>query len=197
MTPLSVRSVPTSAIGEHGAGNRGRITAVERPCDHQPSGQMTRSHGIDRAVAVLAGRNQRRPDLFVDAVFRHGPTIDHSSSLRQRDYLNRIVVGGFPEAVRRTPRRRTAFFASYLSTLIERDVLELANVGRHGDLLKLLSLLAARTSGLLVPATLAHQSGIPEPLSCATWSCCRRYSSSKAFQPGRSDKPTEPSARRN
>src|SRR2546421_7777474 len=107
------------------------------------------------------GEISGEPDLFVDAAFRHGPTIEHSSSLRQRDYLSRIVVGGFPEAVRRTPRRRTAFFDSYLSTLIERDVLELANIERRGDLLKLLSLLAARTSGLLVPAALAHQSGRP------------------------------------
>lgn len=143
------------------------------------------------------GEISGEPDLFVDAAFRHGPTIEHSSSLRQRDYLDRIVVGGFPEAVRRTPRRRTVFFDSYLSTLIERDVLQLANIERRGDLLKLLSLLAARTSGLLVPATLAHQSGIPRTTLVRYLSCCRRYSSSKAFQPGRPDKPTEPSACRN
>jgi predicted AAA+ superfamily ATPase len=101
------------------------------------------------------------PDRFVDAAFRHGPRIEHSSTMRRRDYLERIVVGGFPEAVRRPPRRRTAFFSSYLSTLIERDVLELASIERHGDLLKLLALLARRAGGLLVPATLAGQSGIP------------------------------------
>lgn len=101
------------------------------------------------------------PDRFVDAAFRHGDRIDHSSTLRRRDYLDRVVVGGFPEATRRTPRRRTAFFDSYLSTLIERDVLELASIERRGDLLKLLAMLAGRASGLLVPATLAGQSGIP------------------------------------
>jgi len=100
-------------------------------------------------------------DLFVDAAFAHGPVLNHVSELRRRDYLDRIVVGGFPEAVRRTPRRRTAFFDSYLSTLIERDVLEIANIERHGDLLKLLALLAGRAGGLLVPAALAAQSGIP------------------------------------
>ncbi|MGH3449986.1 MAG: ATP-binding protein [Haloechinothrix sp.] len=101
------------------------------------------------------------PDRFVDALFVHGPRIDHSSDLRRKDYLERVVVGGFPEAVRRSPRRRTAFFDSYLSTLIERDVLELASIERHGELLKLLGLLAGRAGGLLVPATLARQSGIP------------------------------------
>ncbi len=63
--------------------------------------------------------------------------------------------------LRRTPRRRTAFFDSYLSTLIERDVLELATIERRGELLKLLALLAGRVGNLLVPATLAGQSGIP------------------------------------
>ena len=107
------------------------------------------------------GETSGEADRFVDAAFRHGPRIEHSSTLRRRDYLERIVVGGFPEAVRRTPRRRTAFFDSYLTTLIERDVLELANIERRGDLLKLLALLAARAGGLLVPAALASQSGIP------------------------------------
>jgi len=36
------------------------------------------------------------PDGFVDAVLRHGPGIDHSSSLHRRDYLERVVAGGFP-----------------------------------------------------------------------------------------------------
>jgi predicted AAA+ superfamily ATPase len=101
------------------------------------------------------------PDRFVDAAFIHGPHVDHTSSLRRRDYLERATVGGFPEAVRRAPRRRGAFFDPYLTTLIERDVLELANIQRHGELLKLLSLLAARAGGLLVPSTLAGQAGIP------------------------------------
>ncbi|MGH3518081.1 MAG: ATP-binding protein [Haloechinothrix sp.] len=100
-------------------------------------------------------------DRFVDAAFERGPRIQHTSRLRRRDYLERITTGGFPEAVRRTPRRRTAFFDSYLSTLIERDVLELAKIERRGELLKLLALLAGRAGGLLVPGTLAGQSGIP------------------------------------
>lgn len=101
------------------------------------------------------------PDLFIDAAFRHGPAIKHSSRLRKRDYLELAVAGGFPEAVRRTPRRRAAFFSSYLSTLIERDVLEVSSIERQGDMHRLLALLAGRLSGLLVPGTLAGQAGIP------------------------------------
>jgi uncharacterized protein len=101
------------------------------------------------------------PDLFIDAAFRHGPGIEHSSRLRKRDYLELAVAGGFPEAVRRTPRRRAAFFSSYLSTLIERDVLEVSSIERRGDMHRLLALLAGQVSGLLVPAKLAEHTGIP------------------------------------
>lgn len=107
------------------------------------------------------GEMSGEPDLFIDAAFRHGPRINHSSDWRRKDYLERVVVGGFPEAVRRTARRRAAFFDSYLTTLIERDVLEIANIERRSELLKLLGLLAGRAGQLLVPGTLAGQSGIP------------------------------------
>jgi uncharacterized protein len=100
-------------------------------------------------------------DRFIDAAFSRGPRLDHSSDLRRTDYLERAVIGGFPEAVRRTPRRRAAFFDSYLTTLVERDVLEVANIERRGELLKLLTLLAGRAGRLLVPGTIAGQSGIP------------------------------------
>ncbi len=71
------------------------------------------------------------------------------------------MVGGFPEAVRRTPRRRAAFFDSYLTTLVDRDVLQLARIERRGDLLRLLALLAGRAGNLLVPAALATALGMP------------------------------------
>jgi predicted AAA+ superfamily ATPase len=102
-----------------------------------------------------------KPDRFVDAAFRHGPALSHTSTLRRRDYLESAVAGGFPEAVRRAPRRRAAFFDSYLTTLIERDVLELSSIERRGELMKLLALLAGGAGHLLVPGTLAGQSGIP------------------------------------
>lgn len=108
------------------------------------------------------------PDRFVDAVFRHGAAVEHTSSLRKRDYLERAVRGGYPEAIARSPRRRAAFFESYLSTLIERDVRQLAQIERRGELRRLFALLAGRSGGLLVPHALARQSGLPD-------STVRRY----------------------
>jgi uncharacterized protein len=107
------------------------------------------------------GEIDRCPDAFIDAAFARGPGLSRTSTLRKRDYLERVIRGGFPEAVRRSPRRRAAFLDSYLTNLIERDVGELATIERRGDLRRLLALLAGRSGGLLVPATLAAASGIP------------------------------------
>lgn len=101
------------------------------------------------------------PDAFIDAAFALGPALSRTSTLRKRDYLERVVRGGFPEALRRSPRRRTAFFESYLTILIERDVKEITAIERRGDLRRLLALLAGRSGSLLVPAALAAESGIP------------------------------------
>lgn len=107
------------------------------------------------------GEIERAPDGFIDAAFSHGPALARTSTLRKRDYLERVVRGGYPEAVRRSPRRRAAFFDSYLTNLIERDVKEVGAIERRGDLRRLLALLAGRSGALLVPATLAAESGIP------------------------------------
>ncbi|MEK7686284.1 MAG: ATP-binding protein [Verrucomicrobiota bacterium] len=64
--------------------------------------------------------------------------------------VERIVRGGFPEALARTDgARRAAWFGSYIATILERDVRDLSNVQNLSDLPRLLRLLAARTSGVL------------------------------------------------
>jgi predicted AAA+ superfamily ATPase len=62
------------------------------------------------------GELEQSPDAFVDAAFARGPGLSRISPLRKRDYLDRVVRGGYPEAIRRAPRRRAAFFDSYLTT---------------------------------------------------------------------------------
>ncbi|GAB2446028.1 hypothetical protein GCM10027262_67390 [Nocardia tengchongensis] len=100
------------------------------------------------------------PDRFIDAAFAKGIRLTHDSALRRRDYIERAAVGGFPEAVRRTDRRRSAFFESYIDTLIKRDVQEISAIERTPQLRKLLQLLAIRSANLLVPATIASELAI-------------------------------------
>lgn len=81
-----------------------------------------------------------------------------------RDLLfSRILTGGFPEAVQRTTvSAKDRWFRSYIATLLQRDVRELSNIDSTADLLRLLSVLAARCGGLLNFADISRSTGIPQ-----------------------------------
>lgn len=111
------------------------------------------------------GEIDRTTDNFVDAAFAHGADLRAPvTELRRRDYLARAARGGYPEAIRReAPRRRERFFESYLADLIARDVKQVAEIERVGDMRRLLSLLAAQTAGLLNVNRLASELSITAP----------------------------------
>ncbi len=76
--------------------------------------------------------------------------------------VTRILAGGFPEAVERTdPERRGRWFASYLTTILERDVRSMAGIARLEQLPSMLSAIALRTRGSLNKSTIGQDLGIP------------------------------------
>ncbi|HAM54869.1 MAG TPA: hypothetical protein DCQ64_05495 [Candidatus Rokubacteria bacterium] len=80
-----------------------------------------------------------------------------------------VVRGGFPEAqALAEPRRREAWFGSYLTTILQRDVRDVSNVAGLTELPRLLALLAARGGTLLNAAEVSSSSGLP-------WNTLRRY----------------------
>lgn len=103
------------------------------------------------------------PDGFVDAAFAFGTDIRHMSGENRAGYIERVVRGGFPEAVARTARRRERFLDSYVADLINRDVVQLSEIERGPEMRALTRLVAARSGQLLVPATLANEVGLPQP----------------------------------
>lgn len=64
------------------------------------------------------------PDGFVDALFAYadsGALPTHHSDVGRAEYADRVVRGGFPEAVARPNQdRRERFFDSYVTDLITR-----------------------------------------------------------------------------
>ncbi len=77
------------------------------------------------------------------------------------DLLGRLVRGGYPEVVQRaTAARRRAWFDAYLTTLLQRDVRDLANIDGLIALPGLLRLLAARAMALLNTAELSRSSSL-------------------------------------
>lgn len=74
----------------------------------------------------------------------------------------RMVAGGFPEpSQRKSHRRRQAWFESYISTLLDRDIRSLSNIQDLTAVPRLLKLLAARTSTLHNQSEISRSSGIP------------------------------------
>jgi uncharacterized protein len=97
-------------------------------------------------------------ERFIDAAFARGASLTHTSQTSRADYVERIVRGGFPEAVARTnPRRRERFFDAYLGDLVARDVMQLAEIERAPELRKLVALLAAHSGQLLVGNALSDK----------------------------------------
>ena len=105
----------------------------------------------------IGGQQER----FIDLAFgEEGPPLN-LSGLPEQELIARLLRGGYPEAQARTPARRSAFFRSYLNTILSRDVRALANIEGLAQLPNLLGLLAAHSSGLLNTADLARAAGLP------------------------------------
>lgn len=102
-------------------------------------------------------------DGFVDAIFAAGPDLHHASELTRRDYVERLVRGGFAEAVARPERRRQRFLDNYVADIVNRDVIQLSEIERGPQMRALIRLVAARSGQLLVPNALGNALGLPQP----------------------------------
>ena len=101
-------------------------------------------------------------ECFIDLLFEPEATLP-DLTVTDDDLVDRLLTGGYPEAVRREKRvRRRAWYEAYITTILQRDVQDLANIERLNELPRLLSLLAARSSALLNYAALARDAGLPQ-----------------------------------
>lgn len=103
------------------------------------------------------GELQGHRERFIDMVFAEEPL--KIGKHTPADLGRLIVTGGYPEAVaREDASRRASWFGSYVTTILLRDVRDIANIGGLTAMPRLLSLLAARTSGLMNIAELSRAS---------------------------------------
>ncbi len=74
----------------------------------------------------------------------------------------RVAGGGFPEVLTRPQRaRQGAWYDSYISTILQRDVLEMSRVEDLGLLPRLLRLIAARSGSLLNASEMSRALAAP------------------------------------
>ena len=99
---------------------------------------------------------------FVDALFaRELPTLTKVRAGTAR-LANRLLSGGYPVIQGRlSEARQKAWFGSYITTILQRDVRDLANIEGLTALPRLLSLLAARATSLLNLSELSRSFAMP------------------------------------
>jgi uncharacterized protein len=88
--------------------------------------------------------------------------IPPSQSLNKQQAAEIITRGGYPESIRRSAPRRQGFFGGYITTLLQRDIRDLAEIEGLSELPTLLSLLAARTSNLVNYSELSRSSALAQ-----------------------------------
>jgi len=102
-------------------------------------------------------------ETFVDNVFAESLPARVENTLDRAEIIRRVVAGGYPEVVSRaSAARRRAWFRSYVTTILQRDVRDLANITDLTVLPRLLTLLATRTGALLNYAELSRTLGLPQ-----------------------------------
>ncbi len=98
-------------------------------------------------------------DGFVDDLL-NGATWEDEVRNEPTPYLELACRGGFsPIFDRPSPRGTRRWLQSYVTTVTQRDVLELSRIRRSDDLVRVLKLAAARTSGILNVSSLAADAG--------------------------------------
>ena len=115
--------------------------------------------------AEIEGHDENMIDLLFEKKFSLPTAVDRTgrSSGDRADLIARLTRGGYPEVVgRRNEERRRSWFSSYLTTILQRDVREMANIEGLTELPRVLALLATRASSLINLADISRNIDIPQ-----------------------------------
>src|ERR1044072_7433676 len=127
-----------------------------------------RGEGVTLRPLSAAELRGRPNDSFVELLFADGSPSPGMEALSDAELISRLRSGGYPEAVARDDEeRRRRWFASYMTTILERDVRALADIDRLEELPILLSAVALRSRGPL------NKSGLSQDLGMANSSIDR------------------------
>ncbi|GBC92411.1 hypothetical protein HRbin15_00881 [bacterium HR15] len=118
--------------------------------------------GLATLMPLSQGEIEGVRETWLERIFEEEPSI--AIYPRVDDLPERLIRGGYPEAVLRTdPDSRREWLIAYLDTLIARDVRALAEVERLTALPSLLKLLAAAPCQILNITNLSRELGIAQP----------------------------------
>jgi hypothetical protein len=111
---------------------------------------------------LTAAEQARAPGRFLTSVLqgRLRPAVVPTAPNAPLALAERVVRGGFPEAVARSAARARSWHREYLRLLMERDVQDVARVRDTAAVARLLEMLALRTAELLNVSSLGNDLGL-------------------------------------
>ncbi|MGH3933318.1 MAG: ATP-binding protein [Pseudonocardiaceae bacterium] len=107
------------------------------------------------------GEIESRPESFVDTIFEQVLPTAVATRVSRGELFGRVLRGGFPESLERPVDRRSDWFESYLTAVVEREVRNLSNVSSVADLTVMIRLIAARAGSLFNLADVAQGARLP------------------------------------
>ena len=116
-----------------------------------------------RLMPLSEAEKQRRPGLFLTDLLRGDITPALHAGVHAphpADLGRRLVSGGYPEPLARSPARARQWHRQYVRSIVDRDVLDVGRVRDADGVARLLQLLAARNGELLNTAGLSRELGL-------------------------------------
>ncbi|MHB1468123.1 MAG: ATP-binding protein [Solirubrobacteraceae bacterium] len=104
----------------------------------------------------LAGVRER----FLDHLFAGKPPHVEGAPVGRQAYAQRIATGGFPDAQSRGARGMSRLFSSYVASILERGVGDVASVRDPTDVSRLLGVAAARSATLMSARSMGSELGV-------------------------------------
>jgi uncharacterized protein len=131
---------------------------------------------------------ENTPGRFIDRIFA-GELPMAGTNLQDQHVMQRVLNGGYPEALRRkTDVRRRAWHEDYLSLILDRDVRDIARIDQLDSLPKLVRMLGEHAGQLLNVLSLASPLGLSSPTTHRYISILERLFLVRVLPPWHSNK---------
>lgn len=101
-------------------------------------------------MPLARGEISGQKPTFLELAFQGQVAPVKGISVSGPELIEIVLAGGYPEAIARsTPERRTKWYLDYINAIIQRDVRDIADITRIGDMPRLIRLFANYSAKLI------------------------------------------------
>ena len=111
--------------------------------------------------SLSQGELSHKKEDFIDQIF--SGTLKKSTPLSRMTVWEKVTNGGYPEVIHRSRyERKQIWFRDYITTILQRDIRELAQINGLSNMPRILELLAVRVGSLHNAAEISRALQIPQ-----------------------------------